>query len=107
MWTFIPRLPGKEQWQKRPFEKCESLYEIVDMLNTFRPSARGILELKGMKSLDELTLSNEQWMIESVLQVPFRNISELELHIKNYKKTSLPMSRIHVIYIYDLGYFIQ
>jgi hypothetical protein len=107
MWTFIPNLQGQEAWQNKPFDKYATLDQVLEALETSKFKIRGLLELKPMASVDEIVLSESQWRMDTIVEAPFQNIEELKNQIKKYRRSNLPLDRIHVVYIYDLGYFIQ
>jgi hypothetical protein len=106
MWQFIPRLPGKIAWVQRPFQSCGDVDDMVRLLQEKKTRIHGILVLKGMKAVDELVLTSEQWMEEADLQAPFGNTLELKSHVDMIKRKSM-IDRISKVYLHDMGYFIK
>ncbi len=105
-WKFIPRLPGEVAWKMRPFHTYTSIDAVLTALSEYKSPVRGLLELKTITDVNEIKLSNTQWLMDTNLSAEFGNYEELKAQIDKLKRSKFTIGVVDRIYLYGLGYFL-
>lgn len=91
--SFIPRLPSKDAWDRRPFYIYHSLEAMMEAIKNYVDEKK----LRKNQIHGELVLEDNTFSV-------FYWLDELEDTLKKLKWQPTTVSKI---YIYDLGYFIK
>jgi hypothetical protein len=83
-----------------------SVDDILTTLSQYNGSVRGLLELKTITDVNEIKLSNTQWLMDTNLSAEFGNYAELKAQIDKLKRSKFTIGVVDRIYLYGLGYFL-
>jgi len=91
MWKYFPRLPTKEAWDNR----------------TFNDSLTIELVLKQLALHDNYLRGQVLFKLKKYRTIQFNSVKGLKYSLKEMEEAELDKNKIHIIYIYGIGYFRQ